>query len=188
MHAQTRERLVDTARRLFLTVGYNATSMEQVASEAGYSRGAVYSNFADKYELGLVVLDQVRMERAGSLVTAISGASGLQERLEAFHGWADQYLGDEGWTVLEVEFGAGSRHIEGAREQLTSRRRHLTDALAAAIAAQANALGVQLNVGAADLALQLLALGIGLGVQRAIDPTVPIDALTDRVRDAIAAI
>jgi AcrR family transcriptional regulator len=185
MHAQTRERLIATAQRLFLTVGYNATSLEQVASEAGYSRGAVYSNFADKCELGLVVLDAVRLDRATSLVAAVTAATSPQECVTACAAWADQYLGDEGWSVLEVEFAASSRHIDGVREQLITRRRQLTDALAAGIAAQAQTLGVELKISAADLALRLLALGIGLGVQRAIDPELPVDALVDLVREAI---
>ena len=70
-HAQTRERLVETAHRLFLADGYNATSLDKVAAEAGYSKGAVYSNFATKHELGLAVLDVLHLERALSLAAAV---------------------------------------------------------------------------------------------------------------------
>jgi AcrR family transcriptional regulator len=184
MHAQTRERLIETAHRLFLSEGYNATSLEKVAAEAGYSKGAVYSNFVTKYELGLVVLDRVRLERADSLVAAISSATGLQDKLAAFDAWADKTLGDEGWTVLEVEFATSSRHIGGVRDELTTRRETLTAILAAAIAKQAEELGLALRVSAEDLAVRLMALGIGLGVQRAFDSSLPAQALGDVVRDA----
>jgi AcrR family transcriptional regulator len=40
---------------LFLRDGYAATSLEKVADEAGYSKGAVYSNFWNKDELCLAV-------------------------------------------------------------------------------------------------------------------------------------
>lgn len=185
MHAQTRERLIATAQRLFLSDGYNATSMEKVAVEAGYSKGAVYSNFATRYELGLAVLDRVRLERAESLVTAITSATGLQDRLAAFDGWAEQTLGDEGWTVLEVEFAASSRHIDGVPEELANRRQTVTAILGAAIARQADELDVRLKISAEDLAIRLLAMGIGLGVQRAFDPTLPVHTLGDLVREAI---
>lgn len=185
MHAQTRDRLIDTAQRLFLAEGYNATSLEKVAAEAGYSKGAVYSNFATKYELGLVVLDRVRSERAQSLVTAIGGAAGLPDKLAAFDVWAEQTLGDEGWTVLEVEFATSSRHIEGIREELAIRRQSLTAVLGAAITHQVNELGMHLQTSAEDLAVRLMALGIGLGVQRAFDPALPAQALGDLVREAL---
>lgn len=185
MHAQTRGRLVDTAQRLFLSDGYNVTSLEKVAAEAGYSKGAVYSNFATKYELGLVVLDRVRSERAESLVAAITDAVGLDAKLAAFDVWAEQTLGDEGWTVLEVEFATSSRHISGVRDELATRRQTLTAVLAAAITHQSNELDLQLQIAAEDLAVRLMALGIGLGVQRAFDPALPARALGDLVREAL---
>ena len=46
--AQTRERLIAVAREMFLTDGYAATSLDKVALQAGFSKGAVYSNFAGK--------------------------------------------------------------------------------------------------------------------------------------------
>lgn len=185
MHAQTRDRLIDTAQRLFLAEGYNVTSLEKVAAEAGYSKGAVYSNFATKYELGLEVLDRVRSERANSLVTAITSATGLPDKLVAFDRWAEQTLGDEGWTVLEVEFATSSRHIQGIREQLATRRQSLTAVLGAAITHQVTELGVQLRISAEELAVRLMALGIGLGVQRAFDPALSAQALGDVVREAL---
>lgn len=185
MHAQTRERLVETAQRLFLCDGYNVTSLEKVAAEAGYSKGAVFSNFATKYDLGLVVLDRVRLERADSLVTAISAATDLPDKLAAFDAWAEKTLGDEGWTVLEVEFATSSRHIDGVRHELATRRQSLTAILAGAIANQADKLGVQLRICADDLAVRLMALGIGLGVQRAFDPDLQAHVLGDLVREAI---
>ena len=46
--ARTRAELIATARDLFLSDGYAGTSLERVAEAAGYSKGAVYSNFASK--------------------------------------------------------------------------------------------------------------------------------------------
>ena len=49
--AQTRERLIEVAREMFLSDGYAATSLDKVAVRAGFSKGAVYSNFAGKEQL-----------------------------------------------------------------------------------------------------------------------------------------
>ncbi|MDT7795343.1 MAG: hypothetical protein QOD59_4784, partial [Mycobacterium sp.] len=63
--AETRAQLVKTARQLFFDDGYRPTSLEKVADAAGYSKGAVYSNFRNKDELCTAVLDEVRAERLG---------------------------------------------------------------------------------------------------------------------------
>ena len=178
-HAQTRDRLVATAHRLFLSDGYNATSLERVAAEAGFSKGAVYSNFATKPELGLAVLDVIHLERAMSMAAAVSEATSVDERLAGFARWAEENIGDVGWTALEVEFATSTRHLEGMRAELATRRRALTAMLAAMIEDQADQLGLQLPVPAEEAAVQLLALGIGLGVQRAFDPELPVRSLVD---------
>lgn len=49
--AITRERIINAAREAFLTKGVSRTSLEQIASVAGVTRGAVYWHFANKSEL-----------------------------------------------------------------------------------------------------------------------------------------
>ena len=176
-HALTRERLVTTAHDLFLADGYNVTSLEKVAAEAGFSKGAVYSNFATKHELGLAVLDVVHTERALSMAAALVGATTVEERLAAFGRWAEENIGDVGWTALEVEFATSTRHVPDVRSELATRRRAITELVAALIEQQAEELGIALPVPAEEAAVQLLALGIGLGVQRAFDPELPIRSL-----------
>jgi AcrR family transcriptional regulator len=178
-HAQTRDRLVATAHRLFLADGFNATSLERVAAEAGFSKGAVYSNFATKPELGLAVLDVIHAERAMSLATAVSGAESVDEQMAGFARWAEENIGDVGWTALEVEFATSTRHIDRMRGELATRRRTLTAMVAALIEDQADRLGLELPMPAEDAAVQLLSLGIGLGVQRAFDPELPVNSLVD---------
>src|SRR5689334_23549773 len=53
---QTRADLLLTARRLFEERGFHGASLDDIADEAGYTKGAVYSNFASKDELFLAVL------------------------------------------------------------------------------------------------------------------------------------
>jgi AcrR family transcriptional regulator len=56
--ARTRTRLLDAAEEVFAENGFGRTSLEQIAERAGYTRGAVYANFASKDELFLAVLDR----------------------------------------------------------------------------------------------------------------------------------
>lgn len=184
-HAQTRERLVETAHRLFLADGYNATSLDKVAAEAGFSKGAVYSNFATKHELGLAVLDLLHQERALSLAAAVAGTETADERIEAFARWAEANIGDVGWTSLEVEFATSNRRVKGINQALAARRRELTAAVADLIEQQAAELDLSLPVPANEAAVQLLSLGIGLGVQRAFDPELPVTSLVDLLRSLL---
>jgi len=61
--AQTHEALLDAAARLFAERGFGATAIEQIAEEAGFSRGAFYSNFATKEELFAALLQERVYER-----------------------------------------------------------------------------------------------------------------------------
>src|ERR1700712_1610106 len=53
---QTRERLVAAARTMFIKKGFVATSGEDIAMAAGYTRGAFYSNFGSKADLLIELL------------------------------------------------------------------------------------------------------------------------------------
>jgi AcrR family transcriptional regulator len=54
----TRQALIDAAAELFATKGFNGASMEEIAAEAGFTRGAIYSNFGSKDELLIAVMDR----------------------------------------------------------------------------------------------------------------------------------
>ncbi|MFJ2754188.1 TetR/AcrR family transcriptional regulator [Nocardioides sp. NPDC087217] len=184
-HAQTRERLIATAHGMFLSDGYNATSLDKVATTAGFSKGAVYSNFSTKHELGLAVLDVIHRERAQSLADAVSGVDNVEGRIDAFAAWAEANIGDVGWTALEVEFATSTRRVPEVSQQLAGRRRELTAAIAGLIEQQAADLGLTLASPAEDAAVQLLSLGIGLGVQRAFDPDLSVTSLVDLLRSLL---
>ncbi|HSK32534.1 MAG TPA: helix-turn-helix domain-containing protein, partial [Propionicimonas sp.] len=55
---QTREKLMDAATTLFAQKGVLAASVEEICERAEFTRGAFYSNFADKDELCLAVLNR----------------------------------------------------------------------------------------------------------------------------------
>jgi len=59
--AQTRERIVERAREVFSREGVTNTSLEEVAREAGVTRGAVYWHFKDKADLFMSVRRQTGM-------------------------------------------------------------------------------------------------------------------------------
>jgi AcrR family transcriptional regulator len=66
---RTRAALVDAADAIFARDGFHAASLDDIAAAAGYTKGAIYSNFANKAGLYLAVLDrtiEVSMARGRS--------------------------------------------------------------------------------------------------------------------------
>ena len=179
---RTRERLVATARELFLRNGYGATSLSDIAETAGYSKGAVYSNFRGKDHLCLAVLDDIRAEQLALLTDSVMREARIDDRLSTFAAWAEAHIGDEAWTTLEVEFLTGARHDDELRREITARVAAIHGALAQLLDALAHELGTTPAMSADQAAMTLLSLGIGLGVQRIADPTVPTAVLTDTLR------
>jgi AcrR family transcriptional regulator len=57
--ARSRAALLESAARGLSRYGYGHLRLEEVAREAGYTRGALYHQFKDKAELSLAVLDWV---------------------------------------------------------------------------------------------------------------------------------
>ena len=70
--ADTRQGLVDEARKLFARRGYHAASLDEVCAQAGVTKGALYHHFQNKEDLFLAVLDDVEKD----LVRAGTTASG----------------------------------------------------------------------------------------------------------------
>ncbi|MEU7143121.1 TetR/AcrR family transcriptional regulator [Nocardia sp. NPDC046473] len=180
--ARTRADLIATARDLFLADGYASTSLERVAEEAGYSKGAVYSNFRTKKELGLEVIELIHATKFDEVTELLAAGDSFDEQLERFQAWAERTVGDVGWTMLEFEFATVSRDDPALQAALVSSLGAVRGAVAAQVQTLADTMGIELPVPAEDAATGILSMGIGLGMQRAIDPSIPARLITDAVR------
>jgi AcrR family transcriptional regulator len=180
--ALTRERLLDTAKTLFLRDGYHPTSIEKVADAAGFSKGAVYSNFRNKDELCMAVLDTIRREESMALMEAFAREATVDGRIHALQAWADKRIGDGQWTPLEMEFSAHARRDPVLREMLADRNAKLMVAVTALVEMQIAELDTKPAMAAAALASAIVTMGIGLGFQRSIDPTVAITGFIESYR------
>jgi AcrR family transcriptional regulator len=173
--AQTRSQLVATAKQMFFTDGYHPTSLEKVADAAGYSKGAVYSNFRNKDELCAAVLDEIRAQRFAEVLEVVA----KPDRFEALRDWAERVIGDPGWTPLEAEFALHARPNEQLRTELAGRLEGIIELLADGVE---SADDLDLKMPSREAATVMLALGVGLGLMRSIDPSIPVDGLVDTLR------
>src|SRR3954454_19188950 len=78
---KTRTRLLAAATRVFARHGYHAATLDEIAAEAGFTKGALYYNFASKEELFLALLDQHIASRVALLRELGSQASPADARL-----------------------------------------------------------------------------------------------------------
>lgn len=183
--AQTREALIAVARELFLRDGFAATSLDRVAVEAGFSKGAVYSNFSGKEELGLAVLDDLHSEQVSAAAAAMEGKVTLDETLDALVRWAREHLGQPKWTALEVEFASIARHNRFVAEQIAARHAVVREAIAHLVRKGVADLGVEPALPADQIATIVLSLSIGLGAQRSLDSSIDVDVFATTLRQLL---
>lgn len=102
--AITRERLVEAASDLFRRDGYAITSIDRIAQAAGYTKGAVYSNFEDKEAIFLTAFGAEANENLGALLARIDEAPTREAVIEEVAQWANERSRHGGWAfpVLEL--------------------------------------------------------------------------------------
>jgi AcrR family transcriptional regulator len=108
--AATREKLLEAARANFARHGYSATSIDRIADEAGFSKGAVYSNFRNKEDLFLAVMASPALVDMDSLLAAIARAPGPAEIIDVLAEWADSQAQENSWALLILD------HVRAARQ------------------------------------------------------------------------
>jgi AcrR family transcriptional regulator len=80
--ALTRAAVLEAARSLFVTNGFEATSIDDIARSAQASKGAVYHHFADKQEIFTEVFREVQGGIIGAAIERIGEPGKPWERLE----------------------------------------------------------------------------------------------------------
>jgi AcrR family transcriptional regulator len=177
--ARTRAELLATATTVFGERGYDGASVEEIAERAGYSHGAVYSNFAGKDDLFLAVFEEYMAARARELAETqvdLPADASLEQRARALADqWMERFAADRESFLLHLEFLAASRREPELARRFGSRSAALRETIAAFIAHQQEEEGAEAPLPPSELALVLRALGIGLAVEALVSP--------DAVRD-----
>jgi AcrR family transcriptional regulator len=169
---QTRQELVVAAEACFVTRGFHATSVDEVAERAGYTKGAVYSNFAAKEDLFFAVYER-RVERVVTEVAPGLRQAGAQQALD----WLatttiERRDHNDGWLAVFSEFwGHVVRHPE-LRERFAAIHARFLELLAEAVRQVAEDRGLTLptDLTASQVALAWNAMEVGLGLERLTQP------------------
>jgi AcrR family transcriptional regulator len=175
---QTREQVIAAAARVFARRGYHQATVGEIASEAGFTIGALYSNFAGKEELFLAIADRQAEAQVGQIEAIGAAAEGGDDAGPQAADQVRRFLeADPDWPLLFYEFWSLSVRNPGLQDELASRRDRIRDALAETLSRVAEEAGFELRFPAPVLATAIAASVNGLAFERAADP----EALPDEV-------
>jgi AcrR family transcriptional regulator len=160
----TRAKLVEAAERVFVRAGFDAASVEQIAEEAGFSRGAFYSNFKSKDGLFLELLDKKRIDTQNSLSVIFEEKKDARDRFQAAREWyADQWR-QRTWIVLRTEFNLRALRKRTLRRRLSALWRQEVEAYSAHLAQYLLEAGLHPAESPQAIAVSLLAAAHGFGL------------------------
>ena len=161
--ALTRERLLAAAERVLARHGYGGASIDLVTAEAGYSKGAIYSNFESKEAVFLELL-RVYMERDMAELGRIVGLAPRQLSA-ALSAWLETMHADSDCPLLMTELQLHARRNPVFAERYYALQDQQTRALARILERFFEAQSVPLPMDPRDLAGCMTALAHGLSLQ-----------------------
>jgi AcrR family transcriptional regulator len=121
---ETFDRILATALDLFVTKGFEGTTVDQIAAAAGVTKGAIYFHFRNKAELLLELLDQVERSFVDPMDQCVrrAGPAALDKMVAFAHQQSELGVGRTKLAILAIRtssdfarddarFGPKIRHI-----------------------------------------------------------------------------
>src|SRR5262245_14443036 len=177
--ARTRARLLDAAEAVFVEKGIGAASVEEIAARAGYTRGAVYANFADKDALFAAVLDARLARRVEEISALADEARSPVELIARLRAEAGSHQDVAHWGVLYHEFWLQAMRDPEVRARLVAHERTEREHLAQAIGWLYEQAGISPTFPVELGALVVQALDRGMFLARRLDEDIPRSAFFD---------
>jgi len=168
--AHTRRELLGAAQRRFFRDGYHGTTLDDIADEAGYTKGAVYSTFKSKGGLFLALFDEVVDRRVEEIRDLLAPHPDDESKLDAL---AAQPVDERNsqFLLLTIEFWVHATREPALLDAFSSGYRRLRSKLA-------ELAPTDRPFDEERWAVMTLALSHGLALERLIDPDgVPDDLM-----------
>ena len=176
--AHTRECLMHSAARVFARRGLQQASIDEVAEDAGFTKGAFYANFKSKEELFLAMLDERFAKRIEDIERVVAGeGSTAQKARRAGDQFVQRLSADREWERLFFEFSAYAARDEDFREELVTRYRAMRDQIAAALQAEAEEAEKEPVLGFDQVASMVSMMGNGFALEKLLEGDAVADEL-----------
>jgi AcrR family transcriptional regulator len=177
---EAREEFLSAALRVFARRGYREAGVDEIAAEAGYSKGALYWHFSGKEELLMSLLEErIDAPMRDRFALLASAPPERDMSVEASREFARQLSDARDAMLLEREYWSLAIRDPVLRARYCERQKELRDALAAGMEARARHLGTpELTMPAEDVARIVMSIIGGLEFDELIEPgTVPSELL-----------
>ncbi|WP_432747077.1 TetR/AcrR family transcriptional regulator [Streptomyces sp. JH002] len=168
---EVRRRLLTAAAQVFAERGYAESKLEDIAHTAGFTKGAVYSNFGSKRALFGALLDERAAAEAAAVMDGLDPAADREELIDrAARLVARRITEDTARGQLGLEFTARAARDEETRAVITPMRRAQRAAAADAVRAATAPAAAPPPVGPELAGLILHCLTNGLSMEHLADP------------------
>jgi AcrR family transcriptional regulator len=169
---EARDELLAAALRVFARRGYREAGVDEIAAEAGYSKGALYWHFSGKAELFMTLLEERIDAPMRDRVALLASAPAERDMShEATREFARQLEKERAAMLLEREYWTLAIRDPELRARYVERQTELRNSLAAAMEARAHHLGTpELTTPSEDVARIVMAIIGGLAVDELIEP------------------
>jgi AcrR family transcriptional regulator len=122
---ETQAKILDAAEEIFSERGFEKTQLEEVASRAGYTRGAIYAHYSSKEDLFLALMEHRVLTKLTAIRHVIEAEPDVSKRPGIFKHWLVTQLSDDAWGTLMLEFKLYALRRPQSREKL----QHMYDLL-----------------------------------------------------------
>ena len=168
--AHTRHCLMRSAGKVFAKRGLQQASIDEVAEDAGFTKGAFYANFKNKEELFLAMLDERFSERIESIERALESEGSPREKAEkAGEDFTAEITADPEWQRMFFEFTAHAVRDEDFRQELATRYRSMRKRLADAYRRGAPQLEEHSPIPLEDVALMTCMMANAFALEKLIE-------------------
>jgi len=165
----TRTRLIRAAEKIFARDGFEAAKLEEIAAEAGYTRGAFYANFDSKEDLFFALLEGEVSSRINTVERMTRSVQDPEAKVLAFREFFLTISQDRRWSLLALEFKLFAvRHPE-VKTRLAAMNRRLVKSRIGILRDIMEGTGRKLPITPAAVAMSLSAVANALGLEHMLD-------------------
>jgi AcrR family transcriptional regulator len=179
--------LLDAALELFAEQGYGATSIPDICARAGLTKGAFYSNYANKDALFLALLDRSWRRRAEWIGRVMPASEELARAVES-GSRLPVFEVDRQWTLVSMEFSLHAIRQPDVAALLVEHETRVRSELAVLIAEALRRAGRVPTRPAIELARMIVAVTEGNDIQALTDEAAGAAVPADLGQRAIAAL
>jgi AcrR family transcriptional regulator len=165
----TRARLIRAAEKIFARDGFEAARLEEIAAEAGYTRGAFYANFKTKEDIFFALLEGEISSRIDTVERLMKNVSNPADKPMVFREFLFTIAQDRRWSLLSLEFKLFALRHPDVKARLAAMNRRLIRPRVGILQDIAQASGRKLPAPPSAIAVSLSAAINALALEHMVD-------------------